>query len=180
MFATADDLRLFLRRSSIDTAQAEQVLNMAAEVIRAELGQQLDYVENDLFVAGPGTGRVLLLPELPVTAVTRVVEYGVELVDGEGYTWSHAGTLTRLGGCWPVEPRAATVTYSHGYTPENLPGVLRTVSVQLAGRAFVNPDGATQISIGDASRSWNAGGQAASGRLQLTEFERRLLRGVRS
>lgn len=180
MFASADDLRLFLRRTSIDTEAAEQVLGMAADTIRAELGQQLDYVENDLFVAGPGTGRVLLLPELPVVEVSRVVEYGLDLVDGEGYTWSHAGTLTRLGGCWPVEPRAVTVTYSHGFAVDELPGVLRTVSVMLAGRAYVNPDRATQISIGDTSRSYGTGGKAPSGLLEPTDYERRLLRGLRS
>lgn len=180
MFATADDLRLFLRRSSIDTPEADLALLMAAETIRAELDQQIDHVDNDLFVAGPGTGRVLLLPQLPVTAVNRVVEYGVELLDGEGYTWSHAGTLTRLGGAWPVEPRTVSVTYSHGYLPTEIPAVLRTVSVQVAARAFVNPEGATQISIGDASRSYAASsGQAPSGRLQLTDYERRLLRGLR-
>lgn len=179
MFATAEDLRLFLRARSIDTAAAEQVLSMAAETIRAELGQQLDYVAGDLFVAGPSGSRVLLLPELPVVEVTRVVEYGVELVDGEGYTWSHAGTLTRLGGCWPVEPRTVTVTYSHGYPVDELPAVLNTVSVMLAGRAYPNPDRATQISIGDASRSYGTGGKAPSGLLELTDYERRLLRGLR-
>lgn len=179
MFATAEDLRLFLRLRSIDNATAEHLLGMAADTIRAELGQKLDYVENDLFVAGPSGGRVLLLPELPVVTVTRVVEYGVELVDGEGYTWSHAGTLTRLGGCWPVEPRAVTVTYSHGYPAGEVPSVVKTVSVMLAGRVYPNPERATQISIGDAARSYGSGGRAPSGLLEPTDYERRLLRGLR-
>lgn len=178
MFATAEDLRRFLRRTTIDTDAANLVLNLAGQAIRAELGQQLDHVTGDTYVCGPGEGRVLLLPELPVTAVTSVAEYGQQLVEGDDYEWSHAGTLTRLGGAWPAAARSVVVTYDHGH-PEP-PPVLRAVCVQVAARVFVNPQATTSLSIGDYARSWSSTtGAGRTGHLELTDYERRLLRGLR-
>lgn len=178
MFATAEDLRRFLRRTTIDAAEAELVLELASETIRAEVAQQIDPVAADTYLSPPEPGRVLLLPELPVTDVASVTEYGQTLLAGTDYTWSSAGTVTRCGQAWPVEARAVVVTYDHGYA--DIPGQVRAVCLQLAARAYVNPQQRTSISIGDYSESFAAGGQGRTGRLEITPYEQRQLRGLRA
>ncbi|MFC5997113.1 hypothetical protein ACFQE5_23145 [Pseudonocardia hispaniensis] len=181
-FATPEELRIFLRREQgqLDEHLAVLMLDMAGDAIRAETRQILDeVVDDELTIDRPGGGRILCLPELPVTAVSAVVEHGVALTHGVDYTWAGSGVLTRIGRCWPTEQRAVTVTYTHGYPPRRRPGILRTVALQIAGRAVINPEQVTQLSIGDYSRSWQTAGTGRTGRIELTDWERTQLAELR-
>lgn len=179
-FAAAEDLRRFLRLPTVDSEAATSLLQQVSDTIRAEVTQRIDHVTGDTITLGNGRGRPsweLFLPELPVLDVTSVTEQGLTLVNDQDYTWSPSGVLTRLGYYWPNKPRSVQVTYSHGY--ETVPGVMKTVCVQAAARAWVNPSQSTSVTVGGFSRSRNVGGQAPSGRIQLTEYERGLLDQLR-
>lgn len=64
------------------------------------------------------------------------------------------------------------------WTDVDVPDVVATVVLQVARRAFDNPDGATQKSMGDASVSYGSAGDGRSspGALYLTKDERRAVR----
>lgn len=64
------------------------------------------------------------------------------------------------------------------WTDDDVPDVVATVVLQVARRAFENPDGVTQKSVGDASVSYGGARQGGStdGALYLTKEERRIVR----
>jgi hypothetical protein len=173
-FATPEDLRLLLRLPTIDEAAATLLLDLATSAVLAEIRQDVVQVVNDV-VTLDGTGTTtLLLPQIPVTAVESVTERGLPLAVDADYTWSGAGVLTRLCGRWPTRPRSVQVVYTHGYPDGELPGILRTVTVQAAARVWVNPRQMTSESIGDWSGSFGAAG-TGPGRIDLTDWEKGLL-----
>lgn len=163
LLATADELREFLDNEDLDTDRVELLLSLASGLVRNYTGQLFDLVaDEELTLDGNGT-PVLLLPEMPVAAVTAVVEDprgdAVALVDDTDFEWSEKGILTRLGGCWRRRARWYTVTYSHGYaeTPPDVKGVV----LRVAARGVSNPEGIRQETIG--SYSYSFGGSDAVG-----------------
>jgi hypothetical protein len=176
-WATPEDLRLHLRLDSIDAAQAAVAIAAAETIIRAALQQTIDAVADDTTVLVGNGRRVLNLPEMPVTAVASVHQDGELLTEGSDYRWNRYGILTRLGeptwrgrlaACWPLDAEVAVVN-SHGYTV--VPAAVKQVCVQLAGRAWVNPQGLASESIGDWSGTWD---KARAGDA-LTDYEMGLL-----
>ncbi|MEU2789017.1 mobile element protein [Streptomyces sp. NPDC007100] len=111
----ADDLKLLA------------ALRAATRRFRGAAGHPVTLVTDET-VTLDGTGRrTLLLPVWPVTAVSRVLLEGQELVEGTDFSWSETGILRRLGGlCWPDRLRCLQVTYSHGWTqvPEDIQEVV--------------------------------------------------------
>ncbi|MCM2580449.1 hypothetical protein [Streptomyces meridianus] len=188
-WVTPEELRLHLRLDTIDQAVAAEVIEGAETVIRGELGQTIDPVSGDVAVL-VGTGStVLLLPEMPTSAVTTVtVDGGQPLTEGTDYRWNRYGILTRLAadscpsGVWETDTNVA-VTYDHGY--EVLPAFIKQVCKQLAGRSWASPRLVAAESIGDYSVTYakDSTGTPVSGQA-VTEHERRMLtpfsRGERS
>ncbi|WOI58609.1 mobile element protein [Streptomyces fradiae] len=169
-WATPEELRLHLRLATIDAEQAAVKLAEAERVIRGELEQTIDAVADDTTVLVGNGRRVLLLPELPVTAVTSVTEDGTLLTEGTDYRANRYGLLTRLGGCWPLDVDI-TVVYDHGTDP--VPAIITQVCLQVAGRAWVRATTAVAAeSLGDRSLTYDKdrSGQA------LTDYELRILR----
>lgn len=166
-----EDLRQWLGLPSIDTGRAELLLELASDLVRAELGQVLSFVEDDEVDLIARGAKVLLLPELPVwsvalvsekpandselTALAQLDDYALEL-GPDGRT----GILRRLNGTW-----RAGYTYrvknTHGYaTPgatgesaDELPGAIKAVILRTAGRAFTNPTGLRQRTMGRYSET---------------------------
>jgi hypothetical protein len=143
-FVTVSQMEAVLQRQLVWSA-ATEALDEACETVRDFLGQHLDFVAGDV-VTLSGTGRAtLLLPQLPVTAVTAVAETGydgttttlpvtdylLDIDDGDGIIW-------RLnGGCWPVGIKNITVTYDHGYPDlDAIPASIRGVTVSVASRIY--------------------------------------------
>lgn len=102
-------------------------LRAASRRFRGAVRHPVTHVADEV-VTLDGDGREsLLLPVWPVTAVSRVVLDGQELVEGTDYSWSDTGVLRRLGGlCWPDRLRCVQVTYSHGWAevPEDIQEVV--------------------------------------------------------
>lgn len=154
-----------------DAARAAQILDLVSEEARGRdgCGQQLDAATTTETLDGPGT-CVLLLAQIPVSAVASVVEDGTALTEGTHYEWSTAGVLRRVGQRWPSKLRSVVVTYTHGYA--NVPRDIKLVVLQAAGRRFVNPEGHMQRRRGDASTSFASSTDEATG---FTPSERRVL-----
>jgi hypothetical protein len=143
-FVTVSQMETALQRQ-LEWSAATEALDVACETVRDFLGQRLDAVTGDVVVLS-GTGRAtLLLPQLPVTGVTSVVETGydgtlttlpvtdylLDTDDGDGILWKLGG------GCWPVGIKNVTVTYSHGYpTLDDIPASIRGVTVSVASRVY--------------------------------------------
>lgn len=194
-FASATDLATFLGRS-LDSDRAELLVELASDAIRGDVDQQVDLIEDDEVVLDPPLpGRALLLPELPVVAVSSIAIAETALVAGVDYAWSPAGIVRRLGSAfalgddstldgwsWGGTPASVHVTYSHGY-PEGHRhlNTCRAVCLQVAARAYLNPDQviAASTTVGQVSKSRTYGSNSAAGRIELTEYERRQLDRLR-
>ena len=150
-FATAEDLATYLH-SDVDTAAAEQGLEMASAKIRRATGQNFDYVGADEILLR-GARPILTLPQRPVLAVQliRTMAIGEALMTSRvadvDYTRSASdlywtSTTARLNspthipylGWWPdyVE-----VTYSHGYA--EIPDDVKECCIVRAAEYFTNP-----------------------------------------
>lgn len=150
--ATAAELREFLRQTEeeLPEGRADLILEGVSGLIR-------DYTGRTFEAAGDATERVdgsgtivLLLPSTPVADVSAVVEDpdgdALELAAGD-FEWSADGILRRLdGGRWLRRFRYYEVTYDSGY--DTVPDTVKLVTLRVAARAIVNPEGLTQESAG--------------------------------
>ena len=155
--ATPAQLGSLLKETIADAdASALLILDIASGMVRDFLQQQLDAVTADVALLDPvngSNGVLILLPELPVTAVTLVETF-------DGTVWTTADPLTysvskRLGIIsvlpytgvqWPYLPETWRVTYSHGYTVIPMTIVGKVVGV--AARAYASPAGVDMERIG--------------------------------
>jgi len=102
-----------------DPVAAQAWLDQATTLLQSLTGQTLLPVTDDaVLLDGDGT-NVIVLPEVPVTAVASVEAEGVPLSTDE-YEWSSDGLLRITGGpcvVWPNRYQALKVVYSHGFNP---------------------------------------------------------------
>ena len=139
-FVTVAELEAALQRDLNDAA-ATEALDAACQAIRDYLGQQLDYIVNEV-VRLHGTGRrTILLPQLPVNAVDAVsiVDNGTTtvLVAADWWVDRQSGVLFRVGtngDRWPAGIANITVTYDHGYAV--VPSSIRQVAISVASRLY--------------------------------------------
>jgi len=142
LLADPTQLAGYMQRD-LDTYTAELAIQIASGAIRRYLrGQQIVAVDADLIILNPRptlwpiTGRIVTLPQRPVTDVTLVetTTYGLAYAqwvaaDPTQYLVDMPnGTVTLrdgIGIVWPVEPGTVRVTYSHGLdeVPDDLMGV---------------------------------------------------------
>lgn len=149
-FATAADLAARMGRelTTVEQSQATRLLTDASHLIRMTAGyQQISRVDNDT-VTLPGTGcGTLKLPQRPVRDVTAIA--GLTVSDWE---WDGFQTLTRLGGYLWDSP--VTVTYSHGFDPDDIAyQVAASVACDAVKRVLNNPQLIRQRSIDDYSET---------------------------
>lgn len=172
--ASAVDLGVYLEEDiEANDARATLLLEIAEGEIRTYTGNGFAVVADDeQILDGRGTS-VLLLPRIPVSAVSEVAELpwaggpleSVLEAPGAGtgaYEWSEDGILRRTDGLvFARRFRAYRVVYSHGLAPEHL-GTLKGIVLRLAGRVYENPDGVRQEALGRYSYTV-AGEQAGVG-----------------
>lgn len=184
--ATAEDLGKMLGRtlSGDQLAQATLLLDMASDEVRGYLGgQQVTAGTSTIMVPlrrsdpyeDPCRAEVWL-PQRPVTNVTAVT------VDGDApvrWWWADDKvflpyTLWRQG---QHRPPIVEVTYEHGYDP--VPGDIRNVVLQSAGRVLVNPSQIRSEVVGGISTVYavQVSGEALG--VLLTAAERRTLNRYR-
>lgn len=178
---TAEELRVLLGLTTIDTARANLVIAACTAVVQeAAEGQRLIAVAGDAHTMMGVTSCWLDLPQRPVTAVTAVTLDGTTQTLGTGlaantYKWPGRGAkLWRNDGWqtyWDV-PSEAGVTYSHGYAAgdQNLE-LGRGACFGLSRGIYVNPDGVTSEKIDDYAVAY----ERASAEMAASPYLKRAL-----
>lgn len=135
-FASVAELKTFTQDSSIDDSFAELVLELVTDAIKTEARQQLEKIENDTY-SGQGEGEAILLPEIPVIAVSVVEVDGVALGATDYELDKRAGILTRTNS--RIWTGLVEVTYTHGFDP--IPPTIKLICLTAARRIVRNPEG---------------------------------------
>lgn len=176
-FASLTEFELYVRQdiepTSVAALEAQQCLDVASDVIRGHTRQTLHAVTADAVeLTGNPTDR-LDLPQRPVTDVTAISVDGTAIAADE-FGWSRSGRLTLTAGTFGDDRTAVTVTYSHGYAI--IPGDIRAITLALAARMWVNPEGHSREQLGSYNVGYaaidSAAGQGAGAPVHLMAHER--------
>lgn len=167
----------------MDRYSAELNLDLASDAIRDEVGQDIDQATTtetyDGIEPSAPYAHVIFLRQVPVTAVSGVVNDGVTMASGD-YEWSPKGWISSLVGPFSSAASGITVTYTHGWASGSRElATARGICLQLAARGYVNPGQVGRISVGQVSRDYGGSADSPPGRLQLSEYEKRRLDPLR-
>ena len=166
------DNGIFGERTSFDALDAP-FFNAAAErAVRSYCGWHVAPVMEVSGSIGTTGGRILRLPVMNVTAVSRI-----ELADGTDVTsssqWTEDG-LVELPCAVPASIAGVSYTVVAGFDPAEVPDLV-SVALQVARRAASAPAGAIRSqSVNGASVSYSFTGDGASS-VQLMAPERAIL-----
>jgi hypothetical protein len=162
-------LQGFAERRGVDfdptDLKARRALDDASAFIRGYTHQDITLVESEE-VALDGNGlTVLLLPQIPVVAVTEVSTLDADDVATEvtEYRVAEFGRLKRLDGyTWPAGHANVVLTYDHGYSV--VPPDIAAVCYELAAENYVATGSGeiTQESIGSYSVTYEASSAGTS------------------
>jgi hypothetical protein len=172
MFCTVDDVCELLQIEIVDLASNQscvRAIEEATEAIKNWCHQEIEQISETITIDCAGGTRIHL-PQLPVTAVTKVVVDGIELTASVDYKLGQHGILYRVNGYWPGGIQNVAITYTHGYAviPEDIVGVCaRSASrVYQAGLRAKEQDGVmgvASLTLGDYSVTYGAEGGGGVG-----------------
>lgn len=153
-FISTADLSDFIGEDVTADPLSVIAIDSACEIIRAYVGQRLNYDALDV-VRLNGNGRSsIILPQVPVVDIASVV-VGETTLETTDYYTTRSGVLSRmtLYDIWNVGVQNISVTYSHGYAineadveddpdddvpkPDRMPSDIRRVALALSRRLFV-------------------------------------------
>lgn len=200
-FATPSDIGALLQIDTVNVASAQLCLALAADAVRAEVDQSIDIGTTVERVDGPRkgdhwyesypAGSVIHVHERPTLAVPTIQEYKqgtglVTLVEYTDYTWDRSGAIYRIEGGdddnmidWTRRRQGIIVTYTHGWSQDSYHwNLAKIVSVQLAARVYVNPEGLHQLDFGGYSTRYRANSELTVGLFELTEHEKTMLKAL--
>jgi hypothetical protein len=172
-FCTVQDVADLLQLElAEDNASVLRAILEASAAVQNYCRQVIERVEDDVVEFVFARGRRLFLPELPVVAVSEVVEDGEALAETDDYVLAAHGVLHRVGRDWAGGTAFIRVTYSHGY--ETIPTDIVAVVTRAAARAYqaglraANANGVPGIaatSLGDYSVTFTGegGGEGVMG-----------------
>lgn len=177
--ATVADLNNFsqLGLDPADTSAA-YLLKVASGMIRRYLDQDITAKAADIELCDPVNGQMVLLKQLPVTAVS-LVETSTDgvtwtTVDPSNYTVSkRTGVVAAkpwTGIQWGSDPESWRITYDHGYA--TVPDELNGVCCSIASRFYATPAGIDMERTGQRQVKYNleASGFDPMERLMLSQF----------
>jgi hypothetical protein len=136
-FATVEDVESFLQVEIDETLQiiaTARALTEASASIRNYTRQYLEQIDDDVITLDSPGGYRLFLPEIPVIDVTKVVEDGVTLTQGDDYKLGQHGILHRIDQRWSDGIQNITITYSHGFAV--IPDDIVAICTRAASRAY--------------------------------------------
>lgn len=172
MFCTVEDVSSLIQIEISDVDQYQsctRAIEEATEVIKNWCQQEIEQVSEELTIDCAG-GAKIFLPELPVTAVTKVVADDVELTASVDYKLGQHGILYRVNGYWPDGIQNVEITYTHGYAtiPEDIVGVCarsaaRVYQAGLRAKEQGGVMGIASLTLGDYSVSYGAEGGGGVG-----------------
>jgi hypothetical protein len=176
-FASSEDLadRLGVEFTAAEHRRAKRLLALATKLIQSETGQTVFLVEDDVFTTRGTVSNRIALPQRPVVAIDSVTVDGTAL-DAAGYYvsgselvrqgWGGSGFGSPLFG-YPTQE--LVVTYSHGFDPDEIPGDVSVVCLEMVARVWVNPGAVVSQTIGGLATTYSV--QPVNGML-LTDAER--------
>jgi hypothetical protein len=203
-WGTAAELASLVQRPLVDTVTCNLLLSQAADLVRAECNQNIDIVTTTEVLDGPRSATymepdpadaVVFLNEKPVISVTSVTELQVAngmttLVQGTDFILGNGGRIYRIKSSsassysyypWTVNKQGITVIYSHGYATTTWQyNTAKQISLQMAGRAYVNPEGLHQMRVGGYAARYFGTTTPITGMLQMTPFEKLMLAPLRA
>lgn len=178
--ATVAQLAAYLQQPLADNdASGLLYVQIASAMVRDYLQQTITSVTGDVVLVDPipGYGFSILLPEMPVTAVTLVETLDDSVIPS---VWTTADPTTYTvslplgvvaakpytGVTWPTDPGYWRVTYNHGFTavPDGLSGVV----VSVAAREYASPAGVDLERVGGYQVKYSIGGG-------FTDLEQKIL-----
>lgn len=169
-FCTQADIENLLQMDlSGHEVAATAAIMQARAYIQAYTDQMLEKVEDDEVVFdGPARDRRLFLPELPVIAVSEVVEEDEVLTVDDDYKLGAHGILWRIGAYWASGIQNISVTYTHGYAaiPEDIVAVCARVAARIYQAGLRASDtggvaGVQSTTLGDYSVAYATSGDEA-------------------
>lgn len=150
--SSTPDLANYLRADLTDDELAVIAVDAACEVVRGYIRQHVNLVLDDEVLLDGNNKDAILLPELPVLAVTDVTtteDDGTDqliLTEGVEFRLGDGGILWRIDlGSWPWGHRNIAVTYDHGYGVEEpgsgddweaVPSDMRLVALEVAAGVY--------------------------------------------
>jgi hypothetical protein len=195
-FATADDLatRLGLTLTTAEQTRANTLLADASGLIADHAKQQIALVADDELTMPGTTDDRIRLPERPVVSVASITLDGQTL--GQGKDWYLNGDeIIRLssmyvqnGGLdamldapyllgrsfgWPGQK--LVIVYTHGYTDDALPKLVKSICLEMVVRVWVNPGSVARETVGNTATVYDNMRFSPSG-LLLTDTEKKELR----
>lgn len=175
--ATAERLAVHLQRRDLledfDATEAlAQAVELASGVVRSFCGWGLTTTtQTDLF-RGDGQRTQLLATMRLITVEVTEAESGALVNDFDFYP---SGILFRAGR-WTG---ALSVTFTHGYSLEELPAALVAVVLAVAARAYTNPEALVREQVGPAAPSFTQVGPNQAGGFALLGVEQAILNRFR-
>lgn len=140
---TGDDVAAYTQGLLVSgDTRTTLLLNGSLAAARAYCGWHVvGEKEQTVTLDGPGS-PLLVLPTLRLTAVTEIIEDGVDL-DVDLVEWSARGLVYKHErACWTNKYRGVQITYTHGFTdvPDFNAAVLSAVDrIGAGGREVVGP-----------------------------------------
>lgn len=200
-FATSYDLatRLGVELTTDQHERATALLEIASDLIRdatqqAGVRQQISLVTNDAWETPGTTDDFLKLPQRPVVSVASITLDGQPLVEGADW-YLDVNTIRRIpsissvvvGGLideaftfplgtgfgWPAQTLA--VTYTHGYTADQIPATVKAICLEAVVRVWVNPGTVAREKVGNTATVYDNNRFSPSG-LNLTSEEKKTIR----
>lgn len=169
LLASVEELELFLD-DDLNRARAELFLLIASAEARAYTGNEFVFVEGDVIIVNGSGSPTLILPQAPISAIVELTEAprssAEKILAGPessspAFEWAEEGIVRRLdGGIFARRFRYYRFIVDHGF--DVAPDEVRGVVIRCAARAFENPDGVRQESLGRYSYTL-AGEQAGIG-----------------
>lgn len=155
-FFTLDELQARIGQN-IESTKAQMLADAASDIVRDDLRQQIDQIQDDEIVLYGDGSELLVLPELPVTEVSEVLLSGQPVT--QSISWRANGSLWRLSYSgsqyagvrqisWPYGV-PVTVTYTHGYA--TVPGTIKDVALELAAATYSKDDSMSNGSTNEAA-----------------------------
>lgn len=160
---TAADLASYTNgRLPADAPETQQLLNRALAGARRYCGWVVTPAVSGavLYLDGPGT-RDLSLPTMNMTALTDVVEDGIDL-DVTTLAWSRQGIMRKTTGHrWSRQLGAIQVTITHGYSVEDAADWRGAVLAACDLAAQNVGQQLQQYTVDDVQRNWFKSAQFA-------------------
>ena len=161
--ATFEELQLHLGRTLDDQESAEQALLLASGSVRAYCRWEISRNEQAQMQTYGDGSRLIALPTLLLRDVLSISVNHIDLGPIAWSTelnWSRKGQIHRAEG-WCKEA-VVDVIADHGYDDDDIPHVIKLVTLDAASRQLSNPEALVSASTGEVSRTWSSSATAGT------------------